>query len=459
MIKHTVFGPPGTGKTTDLMARIMEDLKTTDPERIAFVSYTKQGTYEGARRAHEKFKLKAKDTPFFRTIHSLCFRELGMRKYDMFQRKHYKIFSEKTGIPFTGFYTQDYTSPNDAYLHAISMEKHNPELAVHMAKDMNAKKYDFIKENYAVMKKQLGIKDFDDLLEDYLEYCRPFPVDIAYIDEGQDLTPLQWKVVKKMFANVQKLTIAGDDDQSVYEWAGADTEQFLGFSKESTILRKSWRLPEKVCQLASVISKDIKVRKEKEFTSNGEEGAVERAPDLLHMDLKGGELVLARTNFKLRELCDELEAKGMSYTRKGYFCMEPNTLKGIRAYQAYLEGELDEQGVKKFGNLFKEVSRSVSWQQAIDKPNDKVAFYERLFDTGAIDRDPVLLETFHSSKGTENDHVIISPDLSLRVHNEFDKARDSELRCLYVGMTRTKHNLTLLSPKWNKSYPTKYFNL
>ncbi len=459
MKRHTLFGPPGTGKTTYLMKLIMEDLKTTAPERLAFVSYTKQGTYEGARRAHKQFNLKAADTPFFRTIHSLCFKELGMRKYDMLQQKHYKMFSEKTGIPFTGYYTQDFNSPNDAYLHAISMERHNYAMAMEMSKDMNEKKYNYIKENYAALKKQLGIKDFDDLLEDYLHHCRPFNVDIAYVDEAQDLTPLQWSVVKHMFKNADKVVIAGDDDQSVYEWAGADTKQFLSFSKESTILHKSYRLPEKVCKLAATVSQDIAERKRKEFVSNGEEGEVVRANSIHDIPFKGGELILARTNYKLRELCDELELKGVYYIRKGYACIQPITLKGIQAYSDFLIGETDEQPVKKFGNLFKEINVSKDWQDVINKPPARVAFYERLIQNGGLEREPVLLETFHSSKGTENDHVIVSPDLSKRVYNEFAKQRDAELRCLYVGLTRTKNKLTLLAPKWSNYYPSKYFKL
>jgi len=459
MIKHTVFGPPGTGKTTHLMSLILEDLKTTEPNKLAFVSYTKQGTYEGARRAQEKFKLKSADMPFFRTIHALCFKELGMRKYDMFQEKHYKIFSEKTGIPFLGYYTQDFNSPNDAYLHAISMERHNPELALKMSKDMNAKKYEYIKDNYAHIKKQLGIKDFDDLLVDYLVLCRPFDIDTAYIDEAQDLTPLQWKVVMHMFKNAKKIVIAGDDDQSVYEWAGADTKVFLSFSEESTVLNHSYRLPEKIRVLASTISDDIAIRKEKKFESNGEVGEVSRAKSLRDVDLKGGELILARTNFKLHELSKELEERGIYYTKKGFPCVNPTVLKGIKAYIAYLKEDADIKTVKQYGNLFSRIDKDTSWRDAIVQSKDLIVFYDKLFSSKGLEKEAVKLETFHSCKGSENDHVIVSPDLSARVSGEFDEQRDAELRCLYVGLTRAKKKLTFLAPKWDRSYPSKYFRL
>ncbi len=459
MYKHTVFGPPGTGKTTHLIALIMKELETTAPNKIAFVSYTKQGTYEGARRAHKKFKLKSSDTPFFRTIHSLCFRELGMRKYDMLQQRHYKTFSEKIGIPFTGYYTQDYNSPNDEYLHAISMERHNPELALHMSRDMDARKYEYIKLNYAAIKNQLGIKDFDDLLEDYLEYCKPFNIDVAFIDEAQDLTPLQWRVVRHMFKNANRVIVAGDDDQSVYEWAGADTKQFLSFSKESTVLHKSYRLPEKICKLAARITSDISIRKRKVFKSNGTEGVVNRAEDVHNIDFKGGELILARTNYKLREICRDLEVRGINYVRKGYASIDPTTMKGIYTYQQFVNGKVEVGAVKKFGNLFKLIDINCDWQDAIDKPPGRVAYYEKLVTSGWVDKEPVKLETFHSSKGTENKHVIVSPDLSLRVYNEFHSQRDAELRCLYVGMTRTENKLTLLAPKWKNAYPSRYFKM
>ena len=49
-----IFGAPGTGKTTYLIDILEKELKENDPDRIAYVSFTRKGTYEGKNRAMEK---------------------------------------------------------------------------------------------------------------------------------------------------------------------------------------------------------------------------------------------------------------------------------------------------------------------------------------------------------------------------------------------------------------------
>ena len=49
------------------------------------------------------------------------------------------------------------------------------------------------------------------------------------VDEAQDLTPLQWDMVVKIAKNVDRVYIAGDDDQAIYEWNGADVRFVSNF--------------------------------------------------------------------------------------------------------------------------------------------------------------------------------------------------------------------------------------
>jgi len=458
MIKHTLYGPPGTGKTSSLLDLLETELQLISSNKIAFVSYTKKGTYEGVHRAIKKFDLKEKDLMFFRTIHSLCFKAIGVKRYDMIDKKHYKLLSESTGINFTGYYTEDFNSVNDEYLHIVAMENHNKELAFNLSKHLNEEKLHYIRYQYGAMKKQLGILDFDDLLLSYLEYGKPLNVTTAFIDEAQDLTPLQWQVVYKLFANCEKIIIAGDDDQAVYEWSGADVTQFLRFSKEHTILNKSYRMPDKILAISKKITNDIRVRQTKECQSNGEEGVIDVHRKMSEMNFKGGELLLARTNYILRGLSFKLEDQGILYELKGKPSINKTVLNAIECFNRVQNKEIPSKEFMPYRGMFKNNFENLKWHEAIVMPKHQVAYYERVLANGTYNNTPVHLETFHSAKGSEADKVIISTDITTKVHENFNRNLDSELRCLYVGVTRAKKNLTILLPVGKDYYPQHYFN-
>ena len=62
---NIILGPPGTGKTENLLRIVDRELKNgTDPSAIAFVSFTTRATDEARNRAKIKFYLKA--LPFCR---------------------------------------------------------------------------------------------------------------------------------------------------------------------------------------------------------------------------------------------------------------------------------------------------------------------------------------------------------------------------------------------------------
>ena len=57
-----ILGPPGTGKTENLLRIVDQELKDgTAPDRIAFVSFTTKATNEARDRAKSKFNLTDKD--------------------------------------------------------------------------------------------------------------------------------------------------------------------------------------------------------------------------------------------------------------------------------------------------------------------------------------------------------------------------------------------------------------
>ena len=81
-------------------------------------------------------------------------------------------------------------------------------------------------------KKEKGLKDFTDLLEDFIEQTTKQNFKALFIDEAQDLSLIQWEMVRSLWANAEKTYIAGDDDQAIFKWAGADVDHFIALKEE-----------------------------------------------------------------------------------------------------------------------------------------------------------------------------------------------------------------------------------
>ena len=75
---------------------------------------------------------------------------------------------------------------------------------------------------------------------------------------------LQWKVIDRLSEKCKIRYIAGDDDQAIYRWAGADVRKFLSIKGNVKVLPTSYRLPRKVHALANQISNRISLRQIKE---------------------------------------------------------------------------------------------------------------------------------------------------------------------------------------------------
>jgi DNA helicase-2/ATP-dependent DNA helicase PcrA len=81
--------------------------------------------------------------------------------------------------------------------------------------------------------------DYDDILEVIATTLTKNPdlaraiatqYDEVLIDEGQDLNPLQWKIIDALVPHT-RIFMVGDDGQSIYAFRGADFESIHGFTK------------------------------------------------------------------------------------------------------------------------------------------------------------------------------------------------------------------------------------
>ena len=108
------------------------------------------------------------------------------------------------------------------------------------------RKLKYIDKSLIDYKKERNKYDMTDMIVDFNKkhYDLMPDFDVVIVDEAQDLSWLQWKMVERVLTKAKRVYIAGDDDQAIYRWAGARPEFLMNMDGTRTILNKSYRLAE-----------------------------------------------------------------------------------------------------------------------------------------------------------------------------------------------------------------------
>lgn len=458
METNIIFGPPGTGKTTELLNIVEWEIKQGTPiDKIAFVTFTKKGAEEGKERTLSRFNLEGKgDIPYFRTIHSLAFAGVNAKRNYMINRHNYYQFAKALGMHFTGFYSEELQGNDDKYLHYADMYRTNNKKSFDLLQEIDKNKAMFVMKNFAKFKKDLGIMDYTDLLENYIKQGVRCPVDVAIIDEAQDLTTLQWQFVWSAFAGCKRIYIAGDDDQALYEWAGADVETFLSIKGNYKVLSQSYRLPVSLVDYASCITDNIVNRVPKEYAGLDKEGFVYYKNRVDDVVIKPDEtyMMLARNNIHLNMYKDYLNRMAIPYTVRGEAMFSKKDLDMIKLYEKVRKSRIvtkvDEVMLEPY---LRSVNYKKQWFEIFNWPLVKINYIRQLAALGRLNNEPkVNVSTIHGVKGGEADNVILLSDITRQVMTHYNKQADSEHRCFYVGVTRAKKTVTVIKPTTKYSY-------
>jgi len=453
-----IFGAPGCGKTHYLLNLLDDLLKVYQPQDIAYVSFTRKGAYEGRDRAIEKFGYSQNDFPFFRTLHSIAFSNAGLSRADVINKGHYKKFSKALDMNFTGYYTEDFTNNDDKYLFAYFMKTNNPKAFEAMQDSIDMNKLRFVFKNYEKFKKQFALVDYNDMIIKFVKENRALPVKVAIIDEAQDLTTLQWDMCQIAFRDCEKVYIAGDDDQAIYEWSGADVNYFLDLPGEQVILDHSYRMPSNILNFSKQISSMIEKRVDKVFSPKEEGGMIYFHNSLDTVELKKDEsyYFLSRNNFFLNKYEKLLKARGLFFYRKGKQSIEQKIIRAIIAYERYrktgiYENDVDALIVDTLKRT--DVDGQPPWFEYFNLDIDELTYCRDLIrNKESLTSDRLQINTIHGVKGGEADNVVLLLDITKNVRNAYRTNADSELRCLYVGCTRAKKNLHIVNSASKNGY-------
>jgi DNA helicase II / ATP-dependent DNA helicase PcrA len=490
-----IFGPPGTGKTTTLLNIVEKALDTgASPTSIAFLAFTRKAAQEAKTRACQKFNFDPdKDLPFFRTIHSLAYRMSNVRESQLLQAEHFDELSKKIGVSMT--VTRVSEDDDDAgvtsdhpILSLINLARLR-KVTLRQQYDLSSiqhtwEEVSYVDRAYRAYKETMGLYDYTDILDKFVRegiaYCPRFQ--LTFMDEAQDLSPMQWDIAHALDDISDRMYCAGDDDQAIYRWAGADVDHFINLPGGAEILEQSYRIPASVHVVAERIASRIERRYKKVYKPRTEQGRVDRIYSVGELDMtQGGWLVMAQANYMLTPVADELKRAGLLFERNGRRSISERISLAVNGWESlrknrsidcttaqaiydYMSGNGKRvcRGYKKFSDLDKDklfdmptlqlqyglaADPNMPWYDALDKlPAVDQVYIRALLRSGEKFNAPprIKLSTIHGTKGGEADNVVLFTDLSPAAMDEYG---DDLHRVFYVGVTRTRQNLFIVEPE------------
>ena len=473
---------PGSGKTTSLI----EAATFLPPNcKAIFLVFNKHIAVELGK------KLAASNSPMeASTIHSLGMQALrGLGKRLSIQEKKYQTIA-RTYLESKGAY--DYTLLTQfkklisfAQMTLVNASSEESLLQIIDHYDLELSPYDIewpilrrgvrhVLDKGIEQAHTFGSIDFNDIvwLPSILNLA-PAKADFLFVDECQDLNAAQLALVMKSVNGSGRLLFIGDRRQSVYGFAGADTQsvQTIIERTNATVLPLSicYRCPKRHVELCAEIFPGI------ESAPWAKEGTVSTiVADRLEEYVQPGDLIICRTTAPLVETCLSLLRAGVRAKVRG---------RDIGANFITLINKLKKQPAFRF-ERFTEILLEYRQQQAIligvgkdadmklanldDKVDTILALHGAYLDTlsHAHQADMegfqsyintffsdehgrmVVLSTVHKAKGLEEERVfILKPDLMPHPKAKPGWQLEQEYNIKYVAYSRAKADLFIVQEK------------
>ena len=471
-MRYKVVGPPGTGKTRRLLNEAHKYVQKGTPlNQIGYFAFTRKAAGEARDRFLAKNEdLTKKDIKYFQTLHSLAFNNLGLKEENVMQEGNYKVIGETCGIQikYAAYETNNFNgifSSNSEYLSLINLARVK-QISAEQQFDLNEHLTWITREKLIAIEKEInnykkahGLIDFTDMLQKFLDKGKPPPFKVIFVDEAQDLSLIQWSMLKKIEEETQcDVWIAGDDDQAIFGWAGADVNSFIKWTAREILLRQSERVPRLIQQKAlNIIQRIYFNRISKDYLPKDVEGNIYQRYKLNDIDLtKGDWLILTRTQALLKPVLPFLKRKGLYFNTAQGNSIGKTLHEDIQTWDELRQG-LAPPDIKRqrLEELTGEINLNINlnWNVAFKNVASAKRQYMRamLQNEEDLSKPPrIKVSTIHGAKGGEATNVVLFLNQTANTIKGSKKSQakeEEEYRVWYVGITRTIENLYLIKCK------------
>lgn len=510
-----VIAGAGTGKTRAITHRIAyaAAIGAMDPQRILAITFT-------ARAAGEmRTRLRSLGVPTVaaRTIHAAALKQLLYFWPSVFGGRTPDLLTSKTGflgeaINRAGLQGTININSRDtlrdianeiewAKVSQIGPTDYLTELDNRAAKPrVNAEQVAQVYTAYESIKRQELAMDFEDvlllttaMLEEEREVRERVQDQYRYftVDEYQDISPLQQRLINAWLGNRQEICVVGDPAQTIYSFAGATSSFLTTFTSrfpdaEVIRLTSGYRSTPEITFAANSLLRSATMGQElnaqndhgdkPEVLAYNDEsseitGIVADMTALLSSGVPAQEIaVLARTNSQLNSLERAMNGAKLPYQVRSTerFFDRPDVkefLKGVRTAsviptegiswldelrtlaQPFLTGQSID-GIAGLLHLARELDEDTNFS-----PKTLRSYLREVEDRVQQNNPPTMpvitLATLHAAKGLEWERVFLMGAnvglLPLETNGFTLDARmiEEERRLFYVGMTRAKRELRI----------------
>lgn len=326
-----------------------------------------------------------------------------------------------------------------------------------------------------------GYWDFLYLLEESNRRGLTFKADYVGVDEINDLTPIQCQIVERSVGKT--VVLCGDMEQSIHEWAGVDPRAILSLSRDAIEYQSdSYRLTGEIASLANKISSRLTTPPDRKIHALAGRGEIIRDGNWVNVlrrlsELTSNTFVLGRSNY----LCDK--ARKIAIENGANIVYTDDEALQIELYDLIVNmprvfpfdkaecmlgswlptGRFWKHGAKKKLRDDMNATResSMPWDTLYENygtPDLKRLMEGKIIWERTRERfDPtkpyLRFMTCHTSKGLEEENVVVLRDMDTRVRDALWREQDSEIKLAYVACTRAKKRLFLTDLGGSKLNP------